>query len=464
MRENFDSEQAKERGDMGQVNWPRVRDVLISIICIGILFWAGWSVMAQFVHAIILLLLAMAIAFLVTPLVNVLNRYIPRALATLLVFAVILGILGGLCYALVFSLIQQIQYFSNNLPSYIANLPTTYASAQKWLVLQGVPQSNIDQTLAQLQSQLTEFINNLVTNALSIVFFVTDILVNILLVVVLGFYLTVDGKRIRNSLVSIAPRRSLSHVLLFEDALNRVVGNYIRGQLTLALIIGFMAAIGCSIFHLGSYALIVGVMAFLFETIPMVGPALASIPALLISLLLPDPFPRTIYILIYFICVQMIESNILGPRIVGHAVGLHPVASILALIIGAQMFGAFGALLATPIVAAVWVVINSLYRSIRGESADEILATSRRGSWIRRRSDESDPPPRRRPFIDSLHLKSSMAKGMPAQENSLRVNKIEHIDLLRPIPSIAREDGHEVSEREPVHLETAENREPDRSV
>lgn len=431
---------------MGQINWQRVRDILISLICIGVVFWAGWSIMSQFVHAIILLLLAMAIAFLVTPVVNLLNRYMPRVLAALLVFAVILGVLGGLCYALIFSLIQQIQYFSNNLPSYINDLPTTYKTFHTWLLQQGVPQSNIDNTLAQLQNQVTQFVNNLVANALNIVFFVTDILVNILLVVVLSFYLAVDGKRIRNALVGVAPKRSLPHVLLFEDALNRVVGNYIRGQLTLALIIGFLAGLGCSIFRMGSYALIVGVMAFLFETIPMVGPALASIPALLISLLLPEPFPRTVYILIYFICVQMIESNILGPRIVGHAVGLHPVASILALIIGAQLFGAFGALLATPIVAAVWVVIASLYRSLRGESADQILATSQRG-WIRRRghgNEDEHSPPKRRPFLDSLHLRnttesvSTDLKG-PA-ENPLRVNKIEHIDLLRPIPPVTKEE------------------------
>lgn len=445
---------------MGQVNWQRIRDILISIICIGAILWAGWSIMGQFVHAIILLLLAMAIAFLVTPLVNFLNRYIPRFLATLLVFVVILAVLGGLCYALISSLIQQIQYFSNNLPSYINNLPTTYATFQKWLLQQGIPQSNIDNTLSQLQGQVTDFLQNLVTNVLSIVFFVTDILVNILLVVVLSFYLTVDGKRIRNSIVGIAPKRWLPHVLLFEDALNRVVGNYIRGQLTLAFIIGFMAALGCSIFHMGNYALIVGVMAFLFETIPMVGPALASIPALLISLLLPEPFPRTIYVLVYFICVQMVESNILGPRIVGHAVGLHPVASILALIIGAQLFGPFGALLATPIVAAAWVVIASLYRSIRGESADEMLATNRRGSWVRKREDES---PRHRSLIDSLHLRSSLIRGTPEtkkqQEAPLRVNKIEHIDLMRPIPKAVNEDEPAASgDKTAVAEQPAENK------
>ncbi|HEU5378849.1 MAG TPA: AI-2E family transporter, partial [Ktedonobacteraceae bacterium] len=286
------------------------------------------------------------------------------------------------------------------------------------------------------------------------------------LVVVLGFYLTVDGKRIRNSLVGIAPKRSLPHVLLFEDALNRVVGNYIRGQLTLALIIGVLAGIGCSIFHLGNYALIVGVMAFLFETIPMVGPALASIPALLISLLLPDPFPRTIYILIYFICVQMAESNILGPRIVGHAVGLHPVASILALIIGAQLFGAFGALLATPVLAAIWVVISSLYRSIRGESADEILATRKRSSWIRQRANETTNPPLSRPkrthFFDSLHLKGTGNNNTSKADHALHVNKIEHIDLLRPIPSAPCEDEPAPAEEESTSQEVSSDAKSDR--
>ncbi|HAG97671.1 MAG TPA: AI-2E family transporter, partial [Ktedonobacter sp.] len=77
---------------------------------------------------------------------------------------------------------------------------------------------------------------------------------------------------------------------------------------------------------MSGYAIIIAFLGFLFETIPMVGPALATIPAVLISLILPDPFPRTIWIIVYFIFVQLLESNILGPRIVGHAVGLHPIA------------------------------------------------------------------------------------------------------------------------------------------
>lgn len=376
---------------MQRIPWTRWRDILIVIIGIGIVAWAILNVMGMFVHAIVLLLLAMGVAFLVTPLVNLLDRYLPRVLAAVIIYVVVLACLGLLFYALVFSLIQQVTYFSNNLPGYVQNLPSTYTSVLNWMLKQGVPASAIDKALATISDQANAFAISVATNLVSTILIVTEVIVNVLLVTVLSFYLTVDGKRIRNALVGLSPERAMSHVLLFEDALNRVVGNYIRGQLTLAALIGLMAGFGCFFLGLSQFGLIIGVLAFLFETIPMVGPALASIPAILISLLLPVPFPRTYEILVYFIIVQVIESNVLGPRIVGHAVGLHPVASILALIVGAQLFGAFGALLATPVLGAAWVVVASLYNSLRGKPADTLLS-KRRSPWRWRPAPHTHTP------------------------------------------------------------------------
>src|SRR5579859_5653505 len=369
--------------------WQRRRDILISIICVGIILWALWNVAGQFVDAIIIFLLSMAVAFLLTPLVNYLvSLKVPRVLAAIGVYVVVLGTLGVLGYSLIFTLIRQLLTFQNTVVNFFTILPNTYQSLIGFLLKQGISQVNIDAALLQIRDQAIAFAQLAASNAVGIVFLMTNAFINILVVVVLSFYLVLDGKRIRDSLISVTPQRILPQVQIFERALNEVVGNYIRGQLTLAAIIGVLAGVGCGLLGLGDYALIIGVLAFLFETIPMVGPALASIPAILISLLLPDPFPRTYAIFVYFIIIQVFESNILGPRIVGHAVGLHPAVSILALIVGVQLFGAFGALLATPVLAAVWVVIASIYRSFRGESADEILANNR-SSWIRRRSNQS---------------------------------------------------------------------------
>jgi len=423
---------------MERVNWQRLRDILISIICVGILLGTAWIILSQFLHAVVVLLLSMALAFLLTPAVNILARqkYMPRIVATLIVYLLVLAIVSGIGYALVFSLIKQVESFSTVVITYFTSLPDKYTQFQKFLVAQGIPQSNINAAIAQIQAQATGFAQSLATNALNIVLAVTDALVNVLLVLVLGFYLTLDGQRIRNNLFNIVPKRSQSFFLLSEDALNRVVGNYIRGQLTLAIIIGILAGVGCAFLGLKDYALIIGVLAFIFETIPMVGPALASIPAILISLLLPDPFPRTFYVVIYFVIVQLLESNIFGPRIVGHAVGLHPVASIFALIVGAQLFGAFGALLATPIVAAAWVVIASLYRSARGETADEMLARRRRVTRTLPRlfthsleSDDVHPGGNGdlEPPVTTAHVKPTHI-----------TDKMDQIDLLRPVSP-----GHE---------------------
>ncbi|HZR41533.1 MAG TPA: AI-2E family transporter [Ktedonobacteraceae bacterium] len=367
-------------------NWQHTRDVLICIICIGIILWASWLILGQFVDAIVLLVLATAVAFLLTPAVNLLTKYgVPRVLATLITYVVVLAAIGGLAYGLVFSLIQQAVSFSDTIYNFAKTLPNQFASFIDFLEKQGhIPDANIQAAMNQIQSQATDFARSLATNALNMVVITTNAFLNILLIVVLSFYLTVDGKRIRDNLIAIVPKRSLPNVLLFEDALNRVVGNYIRGQLTLAVIVGLCTSLICLVTGLGGYALICGVLAFLFETIPMVGPALASITPLALSLLLPDAFPRTFIVLGLFIVLQMFESNILGPRIVGHAVGLHPVAAIMALLIGAKVFGIFGALIATPVVAAAWVVIASIYRSARGESADQML-TRKRAPWTIRR-------------------------------------------------------------------------------
>jgi hypothetical protein len=165
----------------------------------------------------------------------------------------------------------------------------------------------------------------------------------------------------------------------------------------------------------------------------------------------------------------MIESYVLGPRIVGHAVGLHPIASILALIIGAQLFGAFGALLATPIVAAAWVVIASLYRSARGETADQMMAHRRTG-WVIRPPNSLLPRRRKTGALSNgsntdiglmsvpVHEEEAVSKTHAQQENArsettpthVKATSIplEHIDLLRPVPTSKEHSSSPTGEEE----------------
>jgi predicted PurR-regulated permease PerM len=376
-------------GKMDQTKWQRWRDILICTICAGIIIWALWNFLNQFIDAILLFLLSMAIAFLISPAVNSLAKYkIPRLLATLIVYVVVLALLVAVGYALIFSLIDQVQQFSNTVATFVQNFPDHIKNIYDFLIQHGIPEANIQTAINQIQNQAYNFTQQATTSVIGVLFFLSNAFIDIVLVIVISFYLTLDGRRIRNNIIAIVPRRSRPHVLLFEDALNRVVGNYIRGQLLLAIIIGILVSLVCALTGLGQFALIFGALGFLFETIPMVGPFLASVSPILASLLLPDPFPRTLWVILCFVIIQALESNVLGPRIVGHAVGLHPVASIMALLIFARLFsnafgafgGAMGALIATPVVAAIWVVIASMYRSAHGETSDQMLAR-RRAPW-----------------------------------------------------------------------------------
>lgn len=372
---------------MENINWQRTRDILLSMVCFGIVFWALWSLLGMFVDAIVVLLLSLAVAFLVTPVVNFLHKHgLNRVLAGIITYVVVLAAIVGLVYELILSLVLQMNNFSDTIYNFAVSLPNMLKSTQTTLESAGIPHAQLTTTIGQLQDQALAFATSIPTTIYTFGANVVDVFIKIFLILVLSFYLTLDGKRIRDSLMGIVPKRWLSNALLFEDALNRVVGNYIRGQLTLALIVGLATGIICLFTGLSDYALICGILAFLFETIPMVGPALASITPLLLSLLIggPDIWQRTLIICVCFVVLQMFESNIIGPRIVGHAVGLHPVAAILSLLVFAQLFGVFGALIATPVVAAGWVVVASIYRSARGETADQILA-HKRTSWTLRR-------------------------------------------------------------------------------
>lgn len=430
---------------MDNINWQRTRDILLSIVCVGIVFWASWNLMGQFVDAIVALLLALAIAFLLTPVVNFLEkRGVPRVLATILTYIVVLAALGGFVYTLIFSLVQQIIHFSDTIYNFASNLPDTLKSVISSLKSAGISQSRIDSALGPIQDQAETFAGSLPASIYTFTTNAVAVFLQIFVILVLSFYLTMDGKRIRDNVIGIVPKRWLSNALIFEDALNRVVGNYIRGQLTLALIVGVATSLICvatSIVSptnndLSGYALICGVLAFLFETIPMVGPALASITPLLLSFLIGGDaiLQRTIFIAVCFIVMQMVESNILGPRIVGHAVGLHPVAAILSLLIFGKLFGVFGALLATPIVAAGWVVIASIYRSARGETADQILA-QKKAPWSLNRPKARITRPKRETSKDELrsrvHVDDRVDHHVDEQRIPLSTRTADRVAIAR---------------------------------
>src|SRR5260370_3092122 len=111
----------------------------------------------------------MAVAFLVTPLVDLISKYVPRVIAALIVYIIVVAVLGSLCYALVLSLIQQVGYFSTHLPGYVQHLPDTYKAVLKWMLRQGISHDAITKAINTIVHKANTFALSLATNLLSII-------------------------------------------------------------------------------------------------------------------------------------------------------------------------------------------------------------------------------------------------------------------------------------------------------
>jgi predicted PurR-regulated permease PerM len=364
---------------MKQTRWQQWRDMLICIICMGFILWAAWNFLRQFIDILLFFSCSMAIAFLLIPVVDQLEQWkIPRLLATLIAFLITIALLAALGYTFTLAIINQVQQFSTIITTFIQHFPDRLHSIYLFLLHQGIPAPTIQAGSKQIQVQVYSFTQQATTSIIGLLFFLSNTLITTAVITFISFYLILDGKRIRADIFAIIPQRSRPQMLQLEEALNRIAGNYIRGQLSLNLIIGLLVGLICILTGLGRFALIFSDLGFLFETIPMLGPLLAAIAPLSVSLLLPNPFPRTLWVLIGFLILQALENNMLRPRIIGDAVGFHPIILLLALFISFHLFssifgsfgGVVGALVATPIAAIIWTIIVILYRSTHNKMLD----------------------------------------------------------------------------------------------
>jgi len=123
---------------------------------------------------------------------------------------------------------------------------------------------------------------------------------------------------------------------------------------------------GAGSFALGvQYPLVIGLLAGIFELVPMLGPILGAVPAIGIAAF--QSWQLAVAVVVLFIVIQQIESQLIAPRIMGHAVGVHPVVAILAVLMGAELDGIFGALVAVPISGLVYVAVQAVYSQLAGE-------------------------------------------------------------------------------------------------
>ena len=277
---------------------------------------------------------------------------VPRWLAILVLYLVIIGILVGIGFMIIPPMNHQAQQLWSALPEMLGK-------AQDFLISQGILRERVTITEAVKHAPASRG-GEAVGTVFSAVASVIGGLFGLLTILILTFYILIEADNLRDRMLHLFPARERKRVDAMSRDITVKVSAWLGGQLVLGAIIGTTSAIGLWLLGVPFFyvlALISGVG----ELIPVVGPVLSAIPAILIAATVS--LKKVLLVIIFFIVQQQFENHVLVPKVMQRQVGVSPVTVIVALLIGGKLLGIVGAILAVPTAAILQVVISEVLES-----------------------------------------------------------------------------------------------------
>jgi predicted PurR-regulated permease PerM len=311
-------------------------------------------------NVFLLFVFAAIIALLLTPVIDMMERLAifkgRRVVAVLLVYVIIIGLIAGLIALITPALIGQ----AKQLPALESRALAFVRYLQDAIDNAGIPLK------LSLPSGAGGISTAVLGSVLGILSGTLGTLINILLVVVISIYLLVEGRML------IASMRKLftGHEEVYDFTLLAVgttFGQYARGQLAMSLVMGTYTGLAMTVIGV-PYAVVLGILTFFLEFLPLIGAPIGMGLAVLIALVFKGPVIGLLA-LIVALGGHAIEAYILGPRVMGSATRIHPLVAMAALLIGAELGGILGALFGVPIAGLLNVFLGAVYRAQRGEEA-----------------------------------------------------------------------------------------------
>ena len=307
--------------------------------------------------------------YLLNPLVDLMEKYkINRVLAISIIFVIIAVLLIiGLAVAIP-NLQRQVVIFAQNVPSYLEDADKVIDD----LVTKRLPDDfrpQLEQVLAQFSTQATAWASNISSKAVNwvsaLISGTSQVIVALIIMPFMLFYLLRDGKGLREYITQFLPNKLREPVGKVLSDVNQQLANYVRGQITVAVIVAIMFIIFFKIIGL-RYAVALGVTAGVLNLVPYLGSFLAMIPALVLGLIAGPVM--LLKVIIVFIVEQTIEGRFVSPLILGSQLNIHPITILFVLLTSGSMFGIWGVLLGIPIYASAKVVISEIFDWYKGVS------------------------------------------------------------------------------------------------
>jgi predicted PurR-regulated permease PerM len=293
----------------------------------------------------------------ISPLVRMIERQraipigtrVPRWSAILLIYAAIIGFIVGIGMAVVPPLVEQAEELWRSLPEKIEQ-------GQEFLVRIGILSEPI--SLSEAAQQVpTSGASDVAATIFGYLRNVVGGLFGFVTILLLTFYMLVESREIFSFFVRLFPIRQRPRVAAISNTVTQKVSAWLGGQLLLSLVIGVTSAI--ALWAMGvPYFYVLALISAVGEMIPMVGPILSAIPAILVAATVSPGL--AVGVAVFFIAQQQFENTVLVPKIMGRQVGLSAVTVIIALAIGSQLLGVLGAILSVPTAAIIQVLFEEL--------------------------------------------------------------------------------------------------------
>jgi predicted PurR-regulated permease PerM len=364
----------------------RVLVLIAGITVLAVLFWFGRDVLAPFVVGIL-------IVYLLDPVVERLarievgGRRVSRALLIILVYLVGTLVLCELVFLLVGPLVEQVRAFAKDAPGYVDDLNARLAELLGWWNRLDLPadiKAAVDKALADLLANVGSIIPTILRPVFSSVLGFAGSVFGYLIIPVWTFWILRDRPRIVRAFDHAVPADWRADTWAALGIVRRVFGSWIRGQLVLGLVVGTATFIGLLVLGavvdpvFSRYAVLLAVIAGVFELLPVIGPIISAIPAILLGA--TAGLPGIVAALALYFAIQQVENTVLVPKIQGDATKLHPAVVIFSLILGGAVAGLLGAILALPVAATLRDLYVYAFRRAGGMSPAEAATGDARGA------------------------------------------------------------------------------------
>jgi len=352
--------------------WTSLLTVVSTVLLSLLLIAAVIHLTSYLSHTILLFALGALVAYALNPIVEIVTktkmgkngRQISRELAVTVVYIGLILVFIFAGWSLGGHLKHEINALKRNAPSYKARAMDLAASLDAKLAEDGVHYHLVDM-FAHPPPEVGAASTDIERAALPVVGHFLTGLGESLIVLLISAYFLLSGTEMRDKLNKLLPVELRRRAILWETDVNRILGGFVRGQITIALIIGLGAALGCLALGIHLW-LLIGIFAVVAALIPVFGPYVGAVPAIIAALIGPtylrSPAGSAIAIGIYFTIINEIGSKILYPKLVGKALGLHAVLVLFVLFAGLEIGGVEGVLFAAPLTAVVIVSTVHLYR------------------------------------------------------------------------------------------------------